>query len=278
MRLARAVTAFDGMSCADAYTGRHAFFGQLGLYDDAKRDSEASERRVISTGPEVVPPPRRTVLAAGTRFIMGHPNPDTFAGKVHRLGWVVHEATWLSQVRTLGQVCREEVGFTAWCGRAWIKNQADAGDSSDLIGQYHLHFASVEPIATGKIVTYGGRLNLVRRAHEGPAGTLVALVDEMPEPSIETVQIESGAYDPVTEARAPGSLSVRAVRARWQSLFEYGSHLAPEFGPTDIQLAVAASVVTMTPGMTVTMSDGAWKTADAALVDDVWLCRMVRHG
>lgn len=279
MRLIQAARRFDRTECLDAYTGAPAFMAQLGLYDDTKRDSEAGERRVLSTGPDAVVPSRRVVSAAGAVWIIGHANPDTYRGQVIRVGLVAHEASHLAQVRTLGQACRGEPGLDAYAAQAWIKNAADNQESSDLTAVHNLHFASTEPVTKGMLVTMGSQHHITRDARVGPAGTLIVLSDLLDEPAIDTATTaSSGAWDPISQTLSGGPATATVLRARWQSLYEYRNSMAPKFGPGDLQLVVAKASMTPTPGMTMTLSDGAWQIQSAADEGDVWICRATRHG
>lgn len=279
MRLRSVAQFFNNLPCLDAYTGDLAFYGQLGLFDDNKRDSETAERRLISVDVDVTIPPRRVVSAAGTHFIIGHANPDSFQGSTLRLGLVAHEATELSQIRTFAQVCLNQPGTTAYAGRSWVKNQAFTEQSSHLASQAHIHFAVGEPVDVQSIITFGGNLHVVRQVTElGPAGTRIALADELPAPTVEDVVVSSGAYDPITDTLVAGTTSVRVLRVRWQSLFVYRNGDGPTFGPADIQVVIAKAALTATPGMRLALSDGTWQLASCLDDGDVWLCRATRHG
>lgn len=278
MRLAAVARRFDTTVCADAYSGVELFKAQLALYDDTRRDNEVGERRVLSTAASSVIPARRVVSAAGLKWIIGKGNPDTYNNEVLRVGYVAHEATFLSQVRTLGQLCRNEVGFKAWSARAWIKNLADNEQSSDLIAQQNLHYSLTEPVKVMSICTHGTQLFIVRTVHTGPAGTLICLADEMPEPVIETASALNGTWNPVTETTSGGTVNFRVLRVRWQSLYEYGDGSSPKFGDTDIQVVIAKSSLTALPGLRLTLSDGVWQVASVISENDVWVCRAVKHG
>lgn len=267
---------FNRMECLDAYTGGFLFYGQLALYDDNKRDSETAERRVISLNPALSLPPRRVVQAAGTKFILGHRNPDDFGG-VLRAGYVAQEAPYLSQVRTLGQICRNEVGTTAYAGSAWVKNAAFTEQSSKLVPQQHIYFAQDELILESMLVTLGPRLYVVRALNLGAGGMLVCTAEELPAPNIEVATVTNGPFDTLTETLAGTPTPVRLVRMRWQSLFRYGSNIAPSFGPDDAQVAIAKATMTVTAGALIVMSDGTWRVASALSEGDVWLCRVTRH-
>lgn len=278
MKLASAANRFNDMICTDGYTGVALFVAQLGLYDDNKRDSETQERRVISVAPSVVPPARRVIAAAGTRFIMGHGNPDDYKGKTIRVGYLAHEATYLSQLRNLAQVCLAQPGTTAWSGRAWVKDAAYSQQSSNLTPENHFHFAASETIAEGSTLTFNGVLNIVRSFNHGAGGTLIALCEEMDAGAVEVGLLSTGVYDPVLDAVAAGTVSVTVVRMRWQSLFAYRSNMAPSFAPGDIQLAIAKSAATPVAGSTVVLSDGTWKLESVLGEGSVWLCRATRYG
>lgn len=278
MRLQQAARHGDKMLCLDAYSSQPAFFAQLSLYDDTKRDSETQERRILSTGPESVVPARRVVAAGGQRFIVGHGNIDTFRGRVIRVGYVSHEATELSRVRTLAQACLNQPGFTAWAGAAWVKNLADNEQSSSLTPQHHIHFGANEQVRAQHLVTFRGRLLLVRTAHEGPAGTLIALGDELPEPSIEQGTVTgSGGYNATLDQYTTINQPLRLLRLRWQSLYEYRSAAAPKFSANDLQFVIAKASFTALPGMRLSLSDGDWFVESSTDGGDVWLCRAVRH-
>lgn len=278
MRLAAAARAFNKTECLDAYSGRRAFFGQFGLYDDNKRDSETAERRILSVEDGITVPSRRVIEAAGTRWIVGHSNPDSFRGRTVRQGLVVHEATYLSEVRTLEQVCLNQVGIKAWAGRAWIKNLAFTEQSSDLVPQYHIHYSSTEAVGQDNILTFEDELHVARVVTTGPSGTLIVLADRLPEPVVEVATVSGGVYDPVAGQMSAGSGSVRVIRVRWQSLFQYRHASAPTFGPADIQVVIAKASMTPSVGIKLEMSDGTWQLASVISEGAVWLCRATKHG
>lgn len=277
MRLVDAASFFNRMPCKDGYTGRLLFYGQLNVYDEAKRDAEATERRILSVHPSVSPPVRRVVEAADSRWIMGKANVDWFGRRKIRTGYVAHECSALATYFTLGELCRGEPGIDAYCAEAWVKNMAEVEQSSDLTGRHNLHFASNEPIQATDVVRIGTIHYLCRKTHVGPAGTLIALADVLEEPFIETVTVADGAYDPVSESLAASTESVQVLRVRWQSLFEYANPAAPKLGADDAQFVAAQADITLTPGMRITAADGEWLLRDATEWGDVWVARGTKH-
>lgn len=277
MRLQAVARSFNNTPCYDAYSGVLAFNAQLGLYDDTKRDSETAERRILSVDTSAEIPARRVVEAAGTRFIVGHGNPDTFRGSIVRVGYVAHEATHLTTIQTLQQFVLNTAGVSAWAGRAWIKNLGYSEQGSELNSFHHIHFSVTESLALSSILTFDGEFYLVRLMNKGAAGTLTAYCDKMPEPVVETASLGVGAYDPLIDTHSAVATPVRAIRIRWQSLFDYNVLKAPTFGPDDLQIALSKTAAVAPVGEKITMSDGTWMIASADDYQGVWLCRGVRH-
>lgn len=278
MRLHDVANRFNNMVCWDGYTGLHLFNGQLGLYDDNKRDSETAERRTLSLAPTAVIPARRVIMAAGMRFIVGHGNPDDWMGSTIRMGYAVHEASYLSQVRTLSEACLGLPGYTAYAGRAWVKDLSYTQQSSKETPEHHIHFSRTEAVAVNQLVTFEGRLNLVRSINQGAGGTLVTTCEEVAEPAIESALLLIGTFDPIADTIVGSPIEITVVRMRWQSLFTYSNSIAPKFQPGDIQVAIAKSVGTVKAGAVLTLSDGSWLVESVVSEGSVWLCRATSHG
>lgn len=278
MRLEAAARRFDKVRCTDAYTGLFAFNAQLGLYDDNKRDSETSARRLLSTSRNVTLPTRRVVLAGNTRFILGHENPDYVKNGAVRVGIVAEEAPYLATIKTLAESCDLMPGRQAYAGRTWIKNQANADEGSDLTPQVNLFFSVTERVADYSIVSYNGLNYFVRTTNDGTAGFHVVRCDEITEPFEFTGQISGGAWNPVTESWDGDARTIRLLKFRWQSFFEYSSKMAPKYGPEDAQIVISKSVPNVNAGNKITTTDGTWMLASVSDDLGTWVCRATRHG
>jgi hypothetical protein len=278
MRLHSAAKHFNRMPCNDAYTGAFLFNGQISLYDETKRDAESSERRIIELAPEISLPARLVVEAHGIRYIMAHGFDDSALGAVIRRKYVAHEATHLATWRTLQQVCENAVGTQAWAAKAWVKDSKEIDESSDMVGVNHIHMAVTEATAVTNIVHFDGVYHIVRKTTKGPAGTLILTCDEVPEPAVETGSLKTGTYDPINETMATTTTSVRVLRLRWQSLFEYRDALAGPFRPEDMQAVIAKSAATPAVGAMLTLSDGEYQINSVMSETGVWVCKVARHG
>lgn len=273
MRLGKAASYFNDSLCSDGYTGVPLFRGQLALYDDTKRDAEVAERRVLSLDPKVCLPERLVVQVAGTRFILGHGTPDQFRGRTIRVGYVAHEAPHEASIRTLGQVCTGAAGTKAWVATYRTKGLAFTEQSSEVPDQMHVHLARVEALAEDMLVSIGTQHLLVRSMNEGPAGTLVAVCDEMPPPVIEDATVTTGSFNPVSNAIVGASVTTKVVRLRWQSLFEYRTGNSTPFMPGEVQFAVAAASATPTAGTLIQVPGGLWLVSSVLRRGDAWICR-----
>jgi hypothetical protein len=100
----------------------------------------------------------------------------------------------------------------------------------------------------------------------------------VPEPAIETATLKQGTWDPINETMATTNTSVRTLRLRWQSLFEYRDAAAHNFKPEDMQVVIAKSVATPVIGATLTMSDGDFQIDSIMSETGVWVCKVARHG
>lgn len=278
MRLHAAATHFNRMVCTDAYSGKYLFNGQLGLFDDSKKDTEGSERRILELAPGTALPSRGVIEADGVRFILGHGYADSALGKPIRVKYVAHEATALAKVRTLEQVCLGSAGTDIYSARAWIKDSKEISESSEMIGVNHLHFSIHETLNVNDTVLFGGQLHIVRKINAGAAGTLIATCDEIGKPDVETCVYSSVTFDPVTENKSTLVVTLTAVRLRWQSLFEYRDQIAKPFLAEDSQVVIAKSVVTPHVGSSFTLSDGLYNVTSTLDRPGVWVCKVARHG
>ena len=277
MRIHSAAQRFNKMPCNDGYSGAFLFNGQIMLYDDGRRDNEGGERRIIELAPDLTPPSRRVIEAHGTRYIMGHGFDDSMLGRVIRRKYIAHEATHLATFYTLQQLCQNTAGTSAWAARAWVKDSKEIDESSDMIGVNHIHMAPSEAVAVTNIVRFDNAYHIVRKSNKGAAGTLILSCDEVPSPDIEAASLKTGSYDPINEVMSTSTSSVRVLRLRWQSLFEYRDAIAPTFAPEDLQVVVAKSVATPAIGATFTLSDGDFQVDSLLDRPGVWVCKVSRH-
>jgi hypothetical protein len=276
MKLKAVAGRFQTLECLDAYSGLPVFKARLALSDDSKRDSVASERRILTVAPGTVIPGRRVIEADGERYIIGSKSVDGFYGEAIRDNYVAHEAPLQAEIRTLGQICRDESGRVLYTNLVWFKNAAFVEQTSDLVPEFQAYFSSAEDVEPGQIAEIAGKHYLFRAVNTGPSGTSIVMAESMQPGCIELAGVTAGVYDPLTDLISETASQVLIVRLRWQALFQYRRSSAPKFGPDDIQVAMAKSVAAV-PGMRLTLADGEWFVQAVADEDEAWLCRATRH-
>lgn len=278
MRLHAAAKHFNRMPCNDGYTSAFLYNAQLSLYDDSKKDTEGTERRIIELAPELSPPARRVVEAHGVRYILGHGFDDSALGSIIRRKFVAHEATHLATFYTLAQICANAAGTSAWAARAWVKDSKEIDESSKMVGMNHLHMATSEAVGETDIVSFDSVYHIVRKITKGAAGTLILDCDEVPAPVVENATLKTGTYNPITEVMATTTATVRVLRLRWQSLFEYRDIISPTFTPEDMQVVIAKTVATPAVGASLAMTGGDFLIDSIQDGTGVWICKVARHG
>lgn len=276
MKLERAARRFDRTELLDGYTGEAVGYGQLPPYDDSKRDAEVSERRTLSVAPGTVFPSRGVVQAAGVRYIVGRGVPDQFLGRTIREGHVIHEAPFLADVRTLGQLCLGATGHKVWVNRAWVKYMAFTEQDSTLPRQSHIAIAKSEEIYPGLTLTLDGQNYVVRANDVGAAGIRTLLADDLP--GVVQADLVRGSYNRVTETRTEARVPVSVVLMRWQSMFAYQTLDTPDYGPGDEVIVVPKAQATPVVGEHLEVSGQKWGIKAVSSIDDVWLLWSHRLG
>lgn len=277
MRLSSVANSFNTLQALDAYTGYPVFKCQLDLYSGTLRDSASAFRRSISINPLVTLPVRRVVNINSVRYILGHSFDDGFSTYTIRRSYVGVEANDYATIQTLGELCRNDQGRTAWAAKIWVRDATYVQQSSRQFPQYHINFASTEVVVDDLVITIGGITYIIQAVNHGVGGTIVAMVDELPLPTVETATATLGTYDPITEALTGSTTTFRAIRMRWQSNFQYSDKSAPVFSADDIQLGIAKAVATPKVGNYITISDGMWQVMSVDTQNDVWVCRMTKR-
>lgn len=248
MRLRDAARYFDRTVCADAYTPAITFKAQLDLFDDSKRDGAVVRRRVLSVDADVDLPVRGVFTAHGDTFLIGAKHADSFNGSVIRKKYICHEADGLASVLTLDQAIRGLAGTSLYAARAWVKDEKDIETTSAPTSLYDLYVSPDEVVASGSIVTLGGRAHIVRNTYPSASGFLVCEGDEMPaayRTAVVYTDASGQAYDAASDAiggLAP--VTCNAVWHRYQSGYEYLRAAAETFMPGDITVNVSKTNIT----------------------------------
>ena len=276
MKLSAVSRFFDRMVCKDAF-GTATFKGQLDLFQDSVKDTEGTTRRILSTAPDVVIPARRIIEANDTYYLVGDHYDDNFNNKVIRSKYIIVEAHEEAEYQSLNGICTSVAPTLTYVAKTWVKDSKDVAQISDLTGVFRISLADTEDVQINHVIRIRDKHYLVRQVDTGPSGIKDATCDEITDPAVEDVTLTQSTLDPVTESQVQTTRSIRVVRLRWQSLFEYRNIFAPKFTYDDQQVVISKSIPSIASGNTVTMSDGKWFINTLLDRGDVWVCHVSRH-
>jgi hypothetical protein len=278
MKLADAASYFDNQSYKDAYSGDHAFYGQLDLYDDARREGLTVSRRIISMKPGLTLPTRRAVtLGSDVWLLSASPSTDYFQGAPIRTKAIAHRADGLGALKTVAQELANAAGTPAYGALVWVKGMKEVDESSDVDSEYVAYFPAGETIAAKSLVSLRGLWFFVRYTYLTTSGFLAAVVDQLDAPNFESVTYAKRVYDPVADAHTSTTATIKALRLRWQLKFEYLSPAVGKYAEGDDVVMVRASdVPAPTTGDLITLSDGVRRVDDIQADGTLWHLKVRR--
>lgn len=250
MKLARASSFFDRTDAVDAYSGQTLFRCQIDPFDEAKRDSYAPYRRMMSVAPDVVMPSHRCVRALGQVWIIGESEPDGW-GEVHRRKFVVAPANRLLNVASLKDYLEGRPGRQQWAAVYWAKDVKQLESSSQPAQMFDLFTTST--IKLYEVAWGDGDAFLSTSARLQPSGlesSLALMLSHRAEAANlvrRTFSPSQGGY--VDEVSEP----VRCLRVRWQSLFEYDAETDRKHQEGDISVLAPADADLALNGLQVSL-------------------------
>lgn len=269
MRLAAAAARFDKQVLTDAY-GSATLLGQFDLFDDSKRDGAVTRRRMLSVAPGVSMPARGALASDGIVWLVGMQNPDYFNGAAIRRKYPLHQSDGLASVQSFGQYLSSTAGLSAYSAIEWTKAMKEIDESSDLVDVLTAVFTKGESLTLPAMMTLAGATYLLREAHVSSAGFQVVNADEIKAPASETGTFTGRTYDPVNDTWTGSNVSVKFLRLRWQSHFEYLSPRTLHYLPGDDTLVCLKSAATPKANDTVVLADGKWQVLNVQSEGDCW--------
>ena len=278
MKLSSAASYFDNQSFKDAYSGAHALYGQIDLYDDVRREGLTAVRRIVSMKPGTAMPARRVLTLGSDVWLMsGSPANDYFKAVPIRSKYIAHKADGLGEIKTILQELSNTAGVPAYVATVWLKGNKEVGESSDITVSANIYFALGEFVVDRNLVKLGTAWYFVRYAYLTTTGFIGAVADKLDDPNFETASYAKRTYSPTTDTWASTPVSIKLLRLRWQSKFEYLSAASSKYAEGDDVVMVRKSDVPVpTTGDTITLSDGVRKVEDIQSDGTLWHLRVKR--
>ena len=278
MKLSSAAGYFDNQSFKDAYSGAHALYGQIDLYDDVRREGLTAVRRIVSMKPGTTMPARRALILGDDVWLMsGSPANDYFKASPIRWKYIAHKADGLGEIKTILQELSNTTGTPAYVATVWLKGNKEVDESSDITVSANIYFALGEFVVDRNLVKIGTAWYFIRYTYLTTTGFLAAVADKLDDPNFETASYAKRAYNPVTDTWASTPVSIKLLRLRWQSKFEYLSAASSKYAEgDDVVMVRKLDVPTPTTGDTITLSDGVRKVEDIQSDVTLWHLRVKR--
>ncbi len=272
MKLSDAARYFDKLVVSDAYGVDADVLGQMDLYDDVKRDGITAVRRILSVGPGVILPTRGVVTINGEAYLVSHlPAYDFFHASPIRAQYIIQRADGLAEIKTILQELTNSPGMSAYAAKVWLKSTKEVDESSDATSRLNVYFTNGEMLAPKDLIKLGTDWFFVRLVYATASGFLDTEVDQIDAPNFETAIYDKRTYNPISDSHTTTVVTVKVLRLRWQSSFEYLNSLAAKYAEGDDVLMVAAAAVPApTTGDVIHLADGDRRVDDFYDVGGVW--------
>ena len=271
MRLARAARLADKTVAHDAYSDADTFMCQLAPLELFRVEGVKIKVKQLSTAPDVTVPARGAIRINGEVFLIGHGSTDYWKGAPIRVNYVTQGADGLANLTTIAMALAEITPATAYAALVFSKYLPDANDSSRMPPQYQVFFAGTEDAPEDTLIQLASKWYLVKQSYLSTSGLRVALVNEVEEPSFETVTFGSRTYDPIADAYSSATSSTRIFRIKWSESFTYLSKASEGFERGDIQMFMLKTMAPK-PSDTLALSDGTWRILSVQDEGGAWRC------
>lgn len=251
---------FDDTPIVEAYTSAPLYNGQFSTFLEASPDGSTSQRRTLSLAPDYVIPARRCITALGETYVVGYGTVDGFYGQVIRRSYWMKRVSGLFTVRSPGLAALNTGGVQAYGHKDYLKDLVNNITDSEYDPFWDIYFSEDEVVAKSYFLELSGTLYRVRSAHVGLEGLLDAACDEVDAGARVSCTFTSlGAYNPSTDAYAPGTLTTPGILLDRYSYYELRTEADAKTMPGDMTLVVASSAITPVVGKTVTISGRSWR-------------------
>lgn len=259
MDLHGAATYFDRDPILDGYSGEALFDAQVASFDDSSSDGATNRRRVLSTGPDAVIPPRRVVQLHGDRWLVGTGTPDGFLGEVIRRHYTMKRVTDLLALLTPGQAVAAAAGTPAYAQKMYFKDTSNALTDSEYDAQWNVFVSPYEIVGKGYFLRdVGGRLYRVRNDYLPTEGLRILQSDELDLDAVQSCTFDTGVEDPITEAVTASTTTVAGIQLDVPKFYRFRHVSDDKIQPGDVAIFLPSSL-SLKQGMVFTMQSRTWR-------------------
>ena len=268
---------FDDTPVVDGYTLAPLYLGQFATFLEASPDGNTSQRRTMSLAPGLAIPARRVIYAQDTTHLVGFGTVDTFFGATIRQAFWLKHATGLFTILTPAEAALGSIGRTAYAHRDYLKDTVNTSTDSEYDPFWNIFFTPIEGVLKGTFLEFEGTFYRVRSKHVGIEDLTNAAADELDAGSRVTVEFTStGAYDPVTDTMAGGSVTTTGILLDRYQFYELKTEADALTKAGDKTLVVAASAITPEVGRPVTVNGQPWRIEQSTPEQDAYALHIRR--
>lgn len=276
MRLKDAARYFDDTPVYDGYTGEYLWDCQFSSFNDANAVGSTSTRRILSIAPGLQLPERRVIKVFDDFWLVGDGNPDSWRGEVIRQSFNMKKATDIVNILTPAQACLEAAGVQAYVQKIYFKDQVNVSTDADYDPMWNVFVAPGEPVATGMFLRTQEGLLRVRSAYL-PLEDLRIAQSDVVDWGPTRITFQTGAYDPLADARSAGSYSTGAILIDFTKAFRYLARSSERVAAGDMNALVPKlPAFTPEPGQLAEVDNQNWRVAGRSVEGDAWLLHLRR--
>lgn len=246
MKLADASSYFDRTPALDTVTSAQLFLGQIGNYDDSKRDASAAYRRVLSVRPGTVMPASMVVSMLNRVWMIGSMEPDGLE-ELYREKYVLQQASGQLKVSRLSAFLSGTVAGTYWASANWVKDAKQLEVSSETPQIFDITMPVAADVRVHDIVWSTGVAYLVLSPRQVASGYVQVNSLKLDQTTPVVATMTTRTYVPSTGSYTSAApTNVNALLVRWQSLFEYGSQTSERYQEGDVAIVLPSGTVVST--------------------------------
>lgn len=258
MKLSDAACYFDRTEVRDVTTGALLFHCQIDPFDDARRDSSTSYRRIMSVRPGTVMPVSRVAQAMNYKWLIGSMEPDGLA-ELHREKYVVQHATDQLKISRLSGYLSGTVTSTVWSAQTWVKDDKQLVVSSMAPQIYDVTLPDPTDVRVQDVMWSPSGVFLVLAVHPQASGFINAHCVKLDQVGPVSASLTTRTYVPTTGTYTSNTpTTVNSLKVPWQHLFEYGSQMSERYQEGDCAMVLPTGTVVTTASI-LTQSGVTWQ-------------------
>jgi hypothetical protein len=276
MRLKAAARYFDDTPVYDGYTGAFLWMCQFSSFNDANAVGSTSTRRILSIAPGLALPARRVLRIFDDWWLVGDGNPDSWKGDQIRQSFNMKKSNARTVVLTPAQACLAATGSTVYAQAIYFKDSINSLNNADYDPFWNFFFAPGEAVGKGSFLRDStGKLFRVRSSYVPLEDLRICQSDEVDIGPVTAV-FATGAYDPVLDTAAAGSVTTSVLLMDFTKAYSYLTQASERVAAGDMNALVAASALTPEPGRTVAIAGTTWRILSKDVEGDAWLLHLRR--